>query len=918
MRRFSWLLALGALIMMTVPAQAADVKEYKLDNGLLVLLKENHNAPVINFNVVYRVGSKYERPGITGISHLLEHMMFKTTKNLPLGGFDKQLKSVGADNNAYTWVDQTVYHETIAADKIDVALGLEAERMHNLLCLPIDHELEMPVVRNELEQRDDSPFSLLYEELLAASFKAHPYHVPTIGWLSDVEGITADDIKAYYDAYYQPDNAFIVAVGDFNSDELFAKIKEHFGAIPAAGIVKPRLTVEPPQLGERRFEIRRAGQMDFLLIGWHVPESENPDNYALVVLGNILGSGRTSRLYHAMVESGQCAEAFASNSAFGYQDPFLFLAGAVLNPGTELDAVEQNLLTELERIKTDGVTADELARAKKQAVVSFVYEKDNVEQEATGILDFELMSSYQDADKYLPGIEAVTSADVMRVATQYLTRDNRTIGRYYAKRPEAEAALEGAAGEDMEGADVEGAEAEDAAPAASAGDAEQSKLTPPQYKPAAPQSAPVAAAADAESSEPYATERTLPNGLKVVVRENHNNQTVCMSATIPAGRITDPEGKPGVANFGVSMLANGTTEHSKLELSELLENAGIELGFTPSRETFGMGGRSLSEDFPLLAGLAAEMLLKPSFPADEIELTRQQIQAGLLNSKNDTFDMSFYTGRDLIYGAGHPFAGRAEGTPESVAAITRDDLVAWHDKMVVPEGSVLVVVGDVDTEAAFKIIEDQFGTWQGSQPGRAALIARGAEFKTDAPQRTDINLPEKSNAALLWIGPGMGKATDDWAARQIATFTFGGDFYSRMNERLRIKEGLTYGAFAWLSNGLAAGPFCVSVQVNPENIEPGIKATEEELARFAKDGITDEELALAKNYLSGNYPVKLMDNASVAAAISEAVYLGFGLDYIQRYQADITAVDKAQVDAVAAKLADPANFKLVVAGTLKQ
>jgi zinc protease len=910
MRRYGWLLALGALICMTTAGLAADVHEYRLDNGLLVLLKENHNAPVINLNVVYRVGSKYERPGITGISHLLEHMMFKTTTNLPLGEFDKQLKAVGADNNAYTWVDQTVYHETIAASQIDVALGLEAERMQNLLCLPIDHELEMPVVRNELEQRDDAPFTLLYEELLSAAFKAHPYKVPTIGWKDDVEAITAADILDYYKTYYQPDNAFIVAVGDFNSDELFAKIKQHFEAIPAAGVVKPRLTPEPVQLGERRFEIRRAGQMDFLLIGWHVPESENPDNFALVALGNILGSGRTSRLYHALVDSGQCAEAFAYDSAFGYQDPFLFLAGAALNPGTELDSVEQALLAELDKISADGVTSAELERAKKQARVSFVFEKDNVEQEATGIVDFELMHSYQDADKYLPGIEAVTSEDVVRVAKQYLTRDNRTVGRYYAKRPEGLAA--GA----EEEAGLAGEEAEDTEPVASAGDAERPVIAPLHYRDAAASGSAVQFAA-AESSEPYASENTLANGLKVVVRENHNNQTVMLYGLIPAGKITDPAGKPGVSNFAVNMLANGTTAHSKLELSELLEDAGLELGFASSRETFSVAGRSMSEDFPLLLSLAAEMLLKPSFPAEEVELTRQQIQAGLLNSMNDTFDMSFYTGRDLIYGADHPFAGRVEGTPESVAAITRDDLVAWHQQMVVPAGSVLVIVGDVDTTTALAAIEQQFGAWQGSQPGRSELIARGAEFKTDAPQRTEINLPEKSNAALFWIGPGMSKATPDWAARQIATFTFGGDFYSRMNERLRIKEGLTYGAFAWLSNGLGAGPFCVSVQVNPENIEPGIKATEEELARFASDGITPDELALAINYLSGNFPVKLSDNASVAAMLGETAYLGLGLDYIQRYQREIAAVDKAQVDAVAAKLADPANFKLVVAGTLE-
>ncbi|MCH7472944.1 insulinase family protein, partial [bacterium] len=422
----------GALLLMTAHSYAADVHEYRLDNGLLVLLKENHNAPVINFNVVYRVGSKYERPGITGISHLLEHMMFKTTKNLELGEFDRRLKEVGSDNNAYTWLDQTVYYETIAAGKIDVALELEAERMRYLLCLPEDHELEMPVVRNELEQRDDSPFTLLSEELFANAFKAHPYRVPTIGWVDDVESITSEEIKAHYDRYYNPDNAFLVLVGDFEPDEMYAKIQRHFGGIPSGDVRLPRISKEPEQIGERRFEIRKAGQLDFILAGWHIPESEHPDSYALVVLGNILGEGRTSRLYRALVDTGKCAAAGAWSSAFGFADPFLFLVNGVVSPGETPAGVEPIYYEEIEKIITGGVTDEELARARKQARVSFVFEKDSIVSEARSLVSFELMSGWRDLDNYLPGIEAVTNDDLMRVAAKYLTKQNRTVGIWHA------------------------------------------------------------------------------------------------------------------------------------------------------------------------------------------------------------------------------------------------------------------------------------------------------------------------------------------------------------------------------------------------------------------------------------------------------------------------------------------------------
>jgi zinc protease len=403
-----------------------------LDNGLLVLLKPDDKAPVINLNVAYRVGSKYETAGITGISHLLEHMMFKTTRTYSLGEFDRQLKRVGADNNAFTWLDQTVYYETIAAAEIDVALRLEADRMRGLALLPEDHAFEMTVVRNELDQRDDSPFTLLYEELLATAFVAHPYRVPTIGYKDDVEGITPADLRAHYDRFYHPDNAFIVAVGDFEPRALLAQIEQHFGGIPRGNVTLPRLTREPQQQGERRFEIVRSGKVDYLLAGWHLPGPQHPDSYALVVLGSVLGDGRTSRLYKALVDTGLCAEAAAWASNFGHSDPFLFFCSAMLSEGVHYEEVEPVFYAEIARLVANGPTDVELTRAKKATRVAFIFDHDSIERQAGALVEFELMSSWRQLDEYIPGIEAVTADDVKRVAAEYLTQRNRTVGVYDA------------------------------------------------------------------------------------------------------------------------------------------------------------------------------------------------------------------------------------------------------------------------------------------------------------------------------------------------------------------------------------------------------------------------------------------------------------------------------------------------------
>jgi zinc protease len=906
-------LLIGALLMLSAVSPAEEVKEYQLDNGLKVLLKENHNAPVINLNIAYRVGSKYEVPGITGISHLIEHMMFKTTKHLALDEFDKRLKAVGADDNAYTWLDQTVYHETIAANKIDVALELEAERMCNLACLPVDHQFEMTVVRNELEQRDDSPFTLLYEEFMSAAFKAHPYKTPTIGWKDDVESITTDEIKSYYERYYHPDNAFIVAVGDFKPDALFAKIKQYFDPLPSGNVKLPRLGKEPAQIGERRFEIRRAGQMDYILCGWHVPASTDPDAYALEVLGNILGQGRTSRLYKALVDTGECAQASAWSSAFGYAEPFLFMAMATVSPGVDPAEVEPLIYKQIEALATDGASAGELQRAKKQARVAFVYNKDSIEQEADAIINFELAGDWRRLDEYLPGIEAVTAADVQRVAAKYLTQENRTAGIYRAIRP---AGAGGAAGAVAPAGPAAGDDEQLGPPAAPASWPHGGALP----ETSAPASALSRAGHDAGLTSSahdgkYATLVNLKNGLRVVVHENHNNQTVSVRGLVCAGRLDDPADKPGVGAMAVALLANGTEEHSKQELAELLEGSGIELGFSAGRETFGFSGRSLSEDFPLLLDLLAEQLLTPAFPEAEVELVRQQTLAGLLSSMDDTFDTSLYRGLDLLYGAS-PCAGRVEGTPESVRAIMRADLLAWYKAEAVPDGAVLAIVGDVNADEAVAAVEKRFGLWRGSGPAHAEHLALGDAFVANGGRREVVSMPDKSNASLMWMGPGPSKLGDDWPQRGVAVFILGGDFLSRLNERLRVKDGLTYGSFATLRNGRAAGPFCVNVQVNPVNVEPAIEAATEELQRYAQTGPTADELRLAQDYLEGNFPVQLSTNGDVARTLVDAVYYDRGIGFVQTYPARIEAVTLKQVRAVAAQYCDPAKLLLVIAGTV--
>ena len=412
---------------------AADVNtggvfETRLANDLTVLIQEVRVAPVVSFMVWYRVGSRNESAGWTGISHLLEHMMFKGTPRYGKGEIAHLLQKNGASFNAGTSLDYTNYYEVLAADRLELAMEIEADRMANAAIPEEEHRLEMTVVRSELERNEDNPHRALYQEMFALAFQAHPYHWPTIGWRSDVEAIRTEQIREYYKRYYMPNNAVAVVVGDVDRGRALAMVEKHFGGIERGAAPPPVVTVEPPQLGERRFKIRKPGDTRYLMIGWRIPELTHPDNYALDVLGMILGNGKTSRLYQSLVEGKLATDAEAQNETA--RDPFLFIAQATAAPGIQLERLEDSLLGQTERLKSENPSPLEMARARKQLQASFVYSRDSIRSLAQQLGYYETVGSYKYLDTYLDRIAGVRPEDVSRVAQEYLSENRRTVGHY--------------------------------------------------------------------------------------------------------------------------------------------------------------------------------------------------------------------------------------------------------------------------------------------------------------------------------------------------------------------------------------------------------------------------------------------------------------------------------------------------------
>lgn len=415
----------------------SEVRETIFDNGLKVLTRELHNAPVASFWVWYRVGSRNEVLGITGAAHWVEHMMFKGTQKLAKGDVFKIVTRNGGVNNAFTWLDYTAYYETLPSDRLDIAIEMEADRMVNARFDPDEVASERTVIISEREGHENDPGFWLAEEMQATSYKVHPYHHETIGWKADLQRMTRDDLYNFYKKYYAPNNATVVAVGDFDTDKLLEKLQDTFGKIPRGADIPVLAIEEPEQAGERRVTVKRPGAAPYFMASFKSPRATDPDFYATMMLAGVLGGssglamgrtspGRSTRLYRALVEKGLTVDAGVFYRPM--LDPYLFQVSATARPGVSLEKVEKGVLAELEKIANSPITDREFEKVLKQTRAQYVYGEDGVGNHGYRLGMLDIVASWKMYDTFLENLEKVTKDDVQRVAKKYLSESNRTVG----------------------------------------------------------------------------------------------------------------------------------------------------------------------------------------------------------------------------------------------------------------------------------------------------------------------------------------------------------------------------------------------------------------------------------------------------------------------------------------------------------
>jgi zinc protease len=908
---------------------AEGVREFRLANGLKLLLVENRVAPVATFLVLYRVGSRNEAVGHTGATHLLEHMLFKGTPTFNKGSRTQiaaTLQRIGADFNATTWYDRTNYFETVPSDTLEVAVHLEADRMRNSFIADEDRRAEMTVVRNELERGQNEPLLVLDEAVYATAFREHPYHHPTIGWRADVENVPTARLKEFYDTFYHPNNATAIVVGDFEEAHALRLVNRYFGAAPASPAPIPEVyTDEPRQQGERRLVVRRAGELPLVQVAFRTPAalgqasvlsnaalaaraaappSEN-DIYPLAVLAAVLSGGVTSRLYQALVETELAVSIDARVDQF--RDPGLFNVYVTAAPGVEPRQVEEVIHRELARVSEDA-TDEEVEKAKRQLTAHVAYERDGTHNVAMQLSEAEAVADWRFYNTYARNVSRVTTEDVRRVAATYFDEDTRTVGHFIPKA--------GGGGGSNGKADGEGEDSNGSGARSSGARSMKAAPTPhgrrfhhdPQTK----------ARGGGAGLAARVTRAELETGAVLLVLENPARPTVAVRASLRAGSYFEPKGKPGLAGLTAEMLKRGTLRRGKLELAGALEQVGADIEFDADAFAVQVSARSLAQDFPALVATLAEMLREPSFPADELEKLKQQTIAAIREQQADTSWRAYERLTQTVFDVENPFYTHAgERLIESIGSVTLDDVRGFYEKFYGGRSLILSVVGDVRAPEAVRVLREALEGFDG--PESVDVSVRDPATPLGARREFVIVRDKASVDVLLGTAAPLRRDAADYYAALLANRALGeSTLSSRLGLQVRDAEGLTYGiASRFRAPSLAAGPWYIAVSVNPGNVERAIDSALGVLREYVEQGIRPDELEDEKSSAIGSFKVSLSTNAGLAAALWNAEFYRLGLDYVERYPELVRAVTVEEVNAAIRKYFRPDQLTVVVAGDIE-
>jgi zinc protease len=866
------------------------ITEYRLANGLRVLLFPDQSKQTATVNITYMVGSRHENYGETGMAHLLEHLMFKGSqdhRDIP-----HELTDHGSRPNGTTSFDRTNYFETFPATDVNLewAIKLEADRMVNSFIAKKDLDSEMTVVRNEYEQGENSPFAVAIKRLLSVAYDWHNYSKITIGARSDIENVPIDRLQAFYHKYYQPDNAVLLIAGKFDLSRAMALIAGSFGAIPRPTRELPTFyTQEPTQDGERTVVVRRVGDTQVAFAGYHIPAGGHPDFSAISVLTEVLGDEPSGRLYKALVESKKAASIFSFDLEL--HDPGMMIVGAMVRKGESLDAARETMIDTMEQIQQKPITDEELERARTSLLKNIDLTLNSSERVGLGLSEYIGMGDWRLFFINRDNIKKVKLQDVQRVAARYLKASNRSIAMFIPTdkpdRAEVPATPDVAAivKDYKGGAEVASGEVFD--PSTTNVDA-RTRLV------------------------------DLPGGLKMaLLPKKTRGNTVVMRLTLRFGDEKSLTNRSAEADLAGQMLMRGTAKHSRQqiqdEFNKLKARAFVSGGVSSATASI----ETVRDNLAAALTLIAEVLREPSFPAAEFEQLKQEQIAFLeLQLKEPVVVANFALGRHLNpHPKGDPrYVATLE---ERIAEMRAGDLGAarkFYADFYGASNAELAVVGDFDDQAIEKLIADLLGSWKSPRPYSRLVTT----YQDIPPVIQSFETPDKASAVFL-AGLRLNLRDDDpdYPALVLGNYMLGGGVLnSRLATRIRQKEGLSYGVSSSLNAGSLDrnGIFAANAIYAPQNAAKVEAAFKEEIARALKDGFTPEEVATAKSgYLQSRQLSRSQDQELVGRLLSNR-FLNRSFAWDAEFEKKVAAMTPEQIVAAMRRYIDPSKFTIMKAG----
>ena len=872
-------------------------EKYKLDNGLEVILSEDHRLPLVAVNLWYHVGPANEVPGRTGFAHLFEHMMFEGSRHVPGSSHFHFLEAAGAsDINGTTDFDRTNYFETLPSNQLELALWLESDRMGYLPDKLDQANLsnQQDVVRNERRQSvENAPYGIVEESLFHELFpKSHPYYGEVIGSHEDIQSAKLEDVRKFFKLYYAPNNASLAIVGDFDPAKAREMVQKYFGPLKRGEDVPKISAKTPPITAQKRETIQDNVQLPRLYMGWLTSPIFKPGDAEADLTATILGGGKSSRLYKKLVYEKQVAQ------DVGVTQQSLILGSVfevqvTAKAGVKLEDLEKMVGAEMEAFRKEGPTAAELARARNVLESRIIAGLETLGGFG-GVAD--RLNSYN----HFLGTPDFLAADVARY--ENASKESILAFAQGQLNLNQSAVAYGVPGKQDLGPEV-------ATPKAEAKDPEKNNGEPvnedAEWRKDAPKPGPAGAL-----HLPVPVKFKLSNGLTVLYSDRPGLPLVAADLVMHAGSGLNPQDRPGLASMTARMLEQGTATRSALQIADRAADLGATLNSGAGRDTTGISTRALTRSFPEALELLSDVALHPTFPQAEIERVRNERLTDIVQEKDEGFALASRVLDLALYGPKHAFGYPDSGTTESIKAITRDDLEKFWKQNYFPDDAALVVTGNIKQATLKALAEKYFGTWKAGRPAPPAMAS---------PETTDgklilVDRPGAPQTTLIAFSMGLARSTPDYVPVQVMNTDLGGLFSSRINMNLREAHGYTYGAFSFFRYHRTPGPFLSGADVRTDATAPATTELLKELKRMGEAPMSAEELHLSKDAIARSLPGRFERGTEAAGTFAELFTYDLPLDYFSTLPDKINAVTADQAMAVAKKYILPDKLIVVAVG----